>query len=49
MEKRIINKVAVNIIKVIKYYNSIIIGDPNPQIYNLVLDKAIDYLENKQK
>ena len=49
MEKRIINKVAVNIIKVIKYYNSIIIGDQNHQIYNLVLDKAIDYLENKQK
>ena len=39
MEKRIINKVAVNILKIIKFYNSIIVVDPAPNIHNLLIDK----------
>ena len=49
MEKRIINKVAVNILKSIKCSNSIIIRNPVFYIHNLLIDKAIDYLENNQK
>ena len=48
MNRRIINKAAVYILKVIKYSNYVVVGDPAPVVPNLLIDKAIDYLENKQ-
>ena len=50
MNKRLLNKAAVYILKVVKY-SKIINPQPPvfvPDIYSLLINKAIDYLENKQ-
>ena len=48
MNKRTINKAAVYFLKAIKYSKYLVAGDPAPSISYLLIDKAIDYLENNQ-
>lgn len=51
MNKRMLNKLAVNILKVVKYSNDKLpLPNPvliNPRLFNILIDKAIDHLENK--
>ena len=52
MNKRIINKAAVYILKAIKYSNNKLpLPKPfplSPKLFNILIDKAIDHLENNQ-
>ena len=47
MEKRIINKVAVNILKAITEY--VLLVRITTNIHNNLIDKAIESLENMKK
>ena len=47
MEKRIINKVAVNILKAITEY--VLLVRITTNIHNYLIDKAIENLENMKK